>query len=135
MLCYFFVFLFPKCLGLFVTDLQFIIFPRFRVFCHWLCNHSNFGNIILCCIMFSSAMLAAENPLKANDDLNNVSSSSTELCWQDIVSCIRIMVDCTTNTTGNITVIDHCYLFCHRSVRSLYRYSINLITFSRQFSQ
>ncbi|XP_026834081.1 voltage-dependent calcium channel type D subunit alpha-1 isoform X2 [Drosophila erecta] len=45
---------------------------RFRVFCHWLCNHSNFGNIILCCIMFSSAMLAAENPLKANDNLNKV---------------------------------------------------------------
>ncbi|KAH8395723.1 hypothetical protein KR222_011591, partial [Zaprionus bogoriensis] len=45
---------------------------RFRVFCHWLCNHSNFGNIILCCIMFSSAMLAAENPLKANADLNKV---------------------------------------------------------------
>ncbi|XP_070139409.1 voltage-dependent calcium channel type D subunit alpha-1 isoform X3 [Drosophila kikkawai] len=45
---------------------------RFRVFCHWLCNHSNFGNIILCCIMFSSAMLAAENPLRANDDLNKV---------------------------------------------------------------
>ncbi|XP_043070635.1 voltage-dependent calcium channel type D subunit alpha-1 isoform X2 [Drosophila grimshawi] len=45
---------------------------RFRVFCHWLCNHSNFSNIILCCIMFSSAMLAAENPLRANDDLNKV---------------------------------------------------------------
>ncbi|XP_070075567.1 voltage-dependent calcium channel type D subunit alpha-1 isoform X1 [Drosophila takahashii] len=45
---------------------------RFRVFCHWLCNHSNFGNIILCCIMFSSAMLAAENPLRANDELNKV---------------------------------------------------------------
>ncbi|XP_055922391.1 voltage-dependent calcium channel type D subunit alpha-1 isoform X4 [Eupeodes corollae] len=36
---------------------------RFRVFCHWLCNHSYFGNVILCCIMFSSAMLAAEDPL------------------------------------------------------------------------
>ncbi|XP_037711486.1 voltage-dependent calcium channel type D subunit alpha-1 isoform X4 [Drosophila subpulchrella] len=45
---------------------------RFRVFCHWLCNHGNFGNIILCCIMFSSAMLAAENPLRANDELNKV---------------------------------------------------------------
>ncbi|KAH8409975.1 hypothetical protein KR009_003411, partial [Drosophila setifemur] len=45
---------------------------RFRVFCHWLCNHSNFGNIILCCIMFSSAMLAAENPLRTEDDLNKV---------------------------------------------------------------
>ncbi|XP_015033625.2 voltage-dependent calcium channel type D subunit alpha-1 isoform X1 [Drosophila willistoni] len=45
---------------------------RFRVFCHWLCNHSNFGNIILCCIMFSSAMLAAENPLNAEAPLNKV---------------------------------------------------------------
>ncbi|XP_017859544.1 PREDICTED: voltage-dependent calcium channel type D subunit alpha-1 isoform X2 [Drosophila arizonae] len=56
-------------------DSAFFIFSyknRFRVFCHWLCNHSNFGNIILCCIMFSSAMLAAENPLRANDELNKV---------------------------------------------------------------
>lgn len=28
--------------------------------------------------MFSSAMLAAENPLRANDDLNKVSSSRSE---------------------------------------------------------
>ncbi|XP_018798964.1 PREDICTED: voltage-dependent calcium channel type D subunit alpha-1 isoform X7 [Bactrocera latifrons] len=45
---------------------------RFRVFCHWLCNHSNFGNVILCCIMFSSAMLAAEDPLRPNADRNKV---------------------------------------------------------------
>ncbi|XP_023158434.1 voltage-dependent calcium channel type D subunit alpha-1 isoform X2 [Ceratitis capitata] len=45
---------------------------RFRIFCHWLCNHSNFGNVILCCIMFSSAMLAAEDPLKSNADRNQV---------------------------------------------------------------
>ncbi|XP_073814262.1 ca[2+]-channel protein alpha[[1]] subunit D isoform X3 [Musca autumnalis] len=45
---------------------------RFRVFCHRLCNHSNFGNFILCCIMFSSAMLAAENPLKADASRNIV---------------------------------------------------------------
>ncbi|KAL9928146.1 muscle calcium channel subunit alpha-1-like isoform 1-T2 [Glossina fuscipes fuscipes] len=45
---------------------------RFRVFCHRLCNHSNFGNLILCCIMFSSAMLAAENPLKAEASRNLV---------------------------------------------------------------
>jgi len=36
---------------------------RFRVFCHWLCNHSYFGNIILVCILVSSALLAAEDPL------------------------------------------------------------------------
>ncbi|XP_036335354.1 muscle calcium channel subunit alpha-1 isoform X1 [Rhagoletis pomonella] len=45
---------------------------RFRVFCHWLCNHSNFGNVILCCIMFSSAMLAAEDPLRSDADRNKV---------------------------------------------------------------
>uniref|UniRef100_A0A1Q3G4E2 Voltage-dependent L-type calcium channel subunit alpha n=2 Tax=Culex tarsalis TaxID=7177 RepID=A0A1Q3G4E2_CULTA len=45
---------------------------RFRVFCHWLCNHSTFGNIILVCIMFSSAMLAAEDPLNANSERNQI---------------------------------------------------------------
>ncbi|XP_055690016.1 muscle calcium channel subunit alpha-1 isoform X4 [Lutzomyia longipalpis] len=45
---------------------------RFRVFCHWLCNHSHFGNIILACIMFSSAMLAAEDPLNAGSERNQI---------------------------------------------------------------
>lgn len=45
---------------------------RFRVFCHWLCNHSHFGNIILVCIMFSSAMLAAEDPLISDSPRNKV---------------------------------------------------------------
>ncbi|XP_055713319.1 muscle calcium channel subunit alpha-1-like isoform X3 [Phlebotomus papatasi] len=45
---------------------------RIRVFCHWLCNHSHFGNIILACIMFSSAMLAAEDPLNANSERNQI---------------------------------------------------------------
>ena len=43
---------------------------KFRVFCHWLCNHDAFGNLILICIMLSSAMLAAEDPLQANSDRN-----------------------------------------------------------------
>ncbi|KAL7013140.1 hypothetical protein ACKWTF_015214 [Chironomus riparius] len=43
---------------------------RFRVFCHSFCNHAQFGNIILACIMLSSVMLAAENPMDANDDRN-----------------------------------------------------------------
>ncbi|XP_063630082.1 muscle calcium channel subunit alpha-1-like isoform X3 [Cydia splendana] len=38
---------------------------RFRVFCYKLSASSTFGNIILICIMFSSAMLAAEDPLDA----------------------------------------------------------------------
>ncbi|XP_058464839.1 muscle calcium channel subunit alpha-1 isoform X1 [Malaya genurostris] len=45
---------------------------RVRVFCHWLCNHSTFGNIILVCIMFSSAMLAAEDPLNATSERNQI---------------------------------------------------------------
>ncbi|XP_060516437.1 muscle calcium channel subunit alpha-1 isoform X9 [Cylas formicarius] len=36
---------------------------RFRVMCHWLCNHSYFGNIILVCILASSAFLALEDPI------------------------------------------------------------------------
>lgn len=38
---------------------------RFRVFCYKLSASSAWGNIILVCIMFSSAMLAAEDPLDA----------------------------------------------------------------------
>lgn len=41
-----------------------IICHRFRVFCHWLVNHSTFGNIILLCIMCSSALLAVERPIE-----------------------------------------------------------------------
>lgn len=48
-------------------------FSSFRVFCHKLCNHSHFSNIILACIMFSSAMLAAEDPLNAHSERNKVS--------------------------------------------------------------
>ncbi|EFX89598.1 hypothetical protein DAPPUDRAFT_310458 [Daphnia pulex] len=45
---------------------------RFRVFCHWFCNHNYFGNIILACILISSAMLAAEDPLSADTDRNKI---------------------------------------------------------------
>lgn len=45
---------------------------RFRIFCHWFCNHSWFGNVILMCILISSGMLAAEDPLNAQSDRNNV---------------------------------------------------------------
>ncbi|XP_048511904.1 muscle calcium channel subunit alpha-1 isoform X10 [Athalia rosae] len=45
---------------------------RFRVFCHWFCNHGYFGNVILACILISSAMLAAEDPLSATSPRNLV---------------------------------------------------------------
>merc|ERR1719264_1957782 len=40
--------------------------------CHWLCNHSYFGNVVLLCIMVSSAMLAAEDPLNSQSPRNNI---------------------------------------------------------------
>ncbi|VDK31705.1 unnamed protein product [Taenia asiatica] len=50
----------------------FIFGPRnpFRVFCHYICNHPYFNNVVLVCILVSSAMLAAEDPLKANSYRN-----------------------------------------------------------------
>ncbi|XP_014484756.1 PREDICTED: muscle calcium channel subunit alpha-1 isoform X2 [Dinoponera quadriceps] len=45
---------------------------KFRVLCHWFCNHSYFSNVILVCIMISSAMLAAEDPLKAQSYRNQI---------------------------------------------------------------
>lgn len=41
---------------------------RFRIFCHWFCNHSVFSNFILVCILVSSALLALEEPIKKEDD-------------------------------------------------------------------
>ncbi|XP_043247671.1 muscle calcium channel subunit alpha-1-like isoform X2 [Amphibalanus amphitrite] len=45
---------------------------RFRIFCHWFCNHSFFGNVILVCILVSSAMLAAEDPLDPHTARNKI---------------------------------------------------------------
>ncbi|XP_075678000.1 muscle calcium channel subunit alpha-1-like isoform X5 [Dermatophagoides pteronyssinus] len=38
---------------------------KFRVACHRFINHNYFGNIVLVCIIISSTMLAAEDPLNA----------------------------------------------------------------------
>ena len=45
-----------------------LFFLRFRVLCHWLCNHTYFGNIILVCILVSSALLALEDPIPDKDN-------------------------------------------------------------------
>ena len=50
--------------------------------CHFICNHSYFGNIVLVCIMVSSAMLAAEDPLKSDSPRNKVSKIFS--AFQDI---------------------------------------------------
>ncbi|GIY71696.1 muscle calcium channel subunit alpha-1 [Caerostris darwini] len=44
----------------------------FRVFCHRVINHSLFGNIVLACILISSAMLAAEDPLSSDTPRNKI---------------------------------------------------------------
>ncbi|KAG8186903.1 hypothetical protein JTE90_022871 [Oedothorax gibbosus] len=43
-----------------------------RVFCWKVINHSLFGNIVLACILISSAMLAAEDPLSSNTPRNRI---------------------------------------------------------------
>ncbi|GFS83443.1 voltage-dependent calcium channel type D subunit alpha-1 [Nephila pilipes] len=48
----------------------------FRVFCHRVINHSLFGNIVLACILISSAMLAAEDPLSSDTPRNKLKSLS-----------------------------------------------------------
>ncbi len=41
--------------------------------CHYICNHSYFNNVVLVCILVSSVMLAAEDPLNASSYRNIVS--------------------------------------------------------------
>ncbi|GAB6020081.1 Voltage-dependent calcium channel type D subunit alpha-1 [Chamberlinius hualienensis] len=45
---------------------------KFRVLCHTISNHSYFTNFILGCILISSAMLAAENPVDAHSYRNQI---------------------------------------------------------------
>ncbi|XP_070193049.1 muscle calcium channel subunit alpha-1-like isoform X2 [Littorina saxatilis] len=43
---------------------------KFRMLCHKTCNHSYFSNVVLACILISSAMLAAEDPLRSESPRN-----------------------------------------------------------------
>ncbi|VEL33745.1 unnamed protein product [Protopolystoma xenopodis] len=45
---------------------------KFRVFCHNVVCSSYFSNIVLACILISSALLAAEDPLRSNSRRNEV---------------------------------------------------------------
>lgn len=55
---------------------------RFRVFCHWLVNHSTFGNVILLCIMCSSALLAVERPIETPEPVSTLFFSKTRLLFE-----------------------------------------------------
>jgi len=56
----------PNASSLFIFGPQ----NKFRKLCHFICNHAIFSNVILACIMVSSAMLAAEDPLRADSPRN-----------------------------------------------------------------
>jgi len=43
---------------------------KFRIFCHRVINHRYFSNIVLVCILISSAMLAAEDPIVEHSSWN-----------------------------------------------------------------
>lgn len=58
----------PKASSLFILSHT----NPFRVFCNKIVNHSYFTNSVLVCILVSSAMLAAEDPLRASSDRNNI---------------------------------------------------------------
>ncbi|EYC26334.1 hypothetical protein Y032_0010g1096 [Ancylostoma ceylanicum] len=58
----------PKASSLFILSHT----NPFRVFCNKIVNHSYFTNSVLVCILVSSAMLAAEDPLEANSSRNTV---------------------------------------------------------------
>nr|QFP39652.1 voltage-gated calcium channel subunit alpha 1-like protein [Tridacna squamosa] len=45
---------------------------KFRRICHAIICHSYFGNIVLACILISSGMLAAEDPLNSKSDRNRI---------------------------------------------------------------
>nr|CAH8829567.1 unnamed protein product [Trichobilharzia regenti] len=48
---------------------------KFRIFCHNVVCFSHFGNIVLVCILVSSILLAAEDPLHANSNRNKILNS------------------------------------------------------------
>ncbi|KAL5014501.1 hypothetical protein ScPMuIL_008771, partial [Solemya velum] len=57
------------------TASSFFIFKptnKFRLLCHRICNHSYFSNIVLGCILISSIMLAAEDPLDKDQYRNMI---------------------------------------------------------------
>ncbi|KAH8854344.1 Muscle calcium channel subunit alpha-1 [Schistosoma japonicum] len=45
---------------------------KFRIFCHNVVCFSHFGNVVLVCILVSSILLAAEDPLHANSPRNRI---------------------------------------------------------------
>jgi voltage-dependent calcium channel L type alpha-1D len=65
---------------------------RFRKACHFISNHRWFGNSLLVCILVSSIMLAAEDPVNYKSKTNDVSFPfASNLCILIIKSLFRII--------------------------------------------
>ncbi|KAL7065509.1 hypothetical protein AAHC03_04869 [Spirometra sp. Aus1] len=90
----------------------FIFGPRnpFRRLCHYICNHPYFNNIVLVCILVSSAMLAAEDPLDASSYRNIIlnyfdyfftSVFTVEITLKHVVQCVVVAV----KSIGNIMLV------------------------------
>lgn len=58
----------PKARSLFLFKNE----NRFRRACHLICNHRWFGNSLLVCILVSSTLLAAEDPVRYESSTNDV---------------------------------------------------------------
>lgn len=58
----------PKARSLFMFSYE----NRFRRLCHFISNHRWFSNSLLVCILVSSIMLAAEDPVRYNSPTNDV---------------------------------------------------------------
>lgn len=67
---------------------SFFIFSQdnsLRIFCHWVQGHPIMGNFILVCIMVSSALLACEDPLRSNSEINQVGFKITRQKISNII--------------------------------------------------
>lgn len=82
---------------------------RFRTLCHKICNHPYFSNVVLACILISSAMLAAEDPLRSDSPRNQVSCliAVVKICGEVTALCL-ILVDQLSPRWWSASLLFHC---------------------------
>ena len=95
---------------------------RFRILCHKLCNHPYYCNVILCCILMSSVMLAAEDPLYAKIERNQVNYDARRL-WlvycQGIARGSLATSSCTSVHNATATVMRYWNCLNHFSYSAI----------------
>jgi len=78
---------------------------RFRVICWRICTHSWWGNFILLCIMVSSGVLAAEDPLRADSPRNNVRPMDCPYLQSHPTFSYLVSIDLISSELSECTVI------------------------------